>query len=129
MNKLLEEKALVIALTGAVLAFSLEHTLLEMGLLSIGLSFLAIFAVIMIATFRVAHHAEVLAHKYGEPYGTLILTGSAVSVEVLMLIILMHSGASPTLVRDTIYSALMLDIKLSPEDCSRTIANRRLQYG
>lgn len=110
MNKLFEEKALAIALAGAILAFSLEHTLLHLGLLSVGLSFLAIFSVIMIATFRVAHHAEVLAHKYGEPYGTLILTGSAVSVEVLMLVILIHSGASPTLVRDTIYSALMLDI-------------------
>jgi Ca2+:H+ antiporter len=109
-SRLVEEKALAIALLGAILAFSLEHTLLGMGLLSVGLTFLAIFAVIMIATFRVAHHAEVLAHKYGEPYGTLILTGSAVSVEVLMLIILMRSGAEPTLVRDTIYSALMLDI-------------------
>jgi len=109
-SRLVEEKALAIALLGAILAFALEHTLLGMGLLSVGLGFLAIFAVILIATFRVAHHAEVLAHKYGEPYGTLILTGSAVSVEVLMLIILMRSGAEPTLVRDTIYSALMLDI-------------------
>ncbi|HEY0720293.1 MAG TPA: calcium:proton antiporter [Gammaproteobacteria bacterium] len=110
MNRLLEEKALAIALAGAVLAYSLEHTLLHMGLLAVGLTFLAIFAVILVATFRVAHHAEVLAHKYGEPYGTLILTGSAVTVEVLMLVILIQSGSSPTLVRDTIYAALMLDI-------------------
>jgi len=110
MNKFLEEKAFAIALICFAIFYSMEHTLLGWGLASIGTSFVILFAAIMIATFRVAHHAEILAHKYGEPYGTLILTGSAVSVEVLMLIILMHSGSAPTLVRDTIYSALMLDI-------------------
>lgn len=110
MQNFLEEKALAIALLTFVLVGIAEHALLHMGLLAVGLAFLVLFTVIMLATFRVAHHAELLAHKYGEPYGTLILTGSAVSVEVLMLIILMHNGASPTLVRDTIYSALMLDI-------------------
>ena len=59
---------------------------------------------------RVAHHAEILAHKVGEPYGTMILTLSAVAVEVLILAIMMSNGSSPTLVRDTIYSAVMLDI-------------------
>jgi len=110
MNKFFEEKALAIALIGFAFFYSMEHTLLGMGLIAVGGSFLILFAAILLATFRVAHHAEALAHKYGEPYGTLILTGSAVTVEVLMLIILMHSGSSPTLVRDTIYSALMLDI-------------------
>jgi Ca2+:H+ antiporter len=110
MNRLLDEKALAITLAGFALFYVMEHSLLHMGLTAIGVSFLVLFVAIMLATFRVAHHAEILAHKYGEPYGTLILTGSAVSVEVLMLIILMHNGSSPTLVRDTIYSALMLDI-------------------
>src|SRR5512139_3130309 len=110
MNKLLEEKSLAIAILGFFIFYSMEHALLGSGLTAIGASFLILFAAILITTFRVAHHAEILAHKYGEPYGTLILTGSAVTVEVLMLIILMHSGSAPTLVRDTIYSALMLDI-------------------
>jgi len=33
---------------------------------------------------RVAHHAEFLAERFGEPYGTLILTMSAVTVEVII---------------------------------------------
>jgi Ca2+:H+ antiporter len=110
MTSLLEEKPLALALLTILLLYPLEHALLGFGLGGVSLGFVALFAVILITTFRVAHHAEVLAHKYGEPYGTLILTGSAVSVEALMLIILMQSGTNPTLVRDTIYSALMLDI-------------------
>jgi len=59
---------------------------------------------------RVAHHAETLAVKVGDPYGTMILTLSAVAVEVIILAIMMSGESSPTLVRDTIYAAVMLDI-------------------
>jgi Ca2+:H+ antiporter len=110
MNRLLQEKALGLAILTVAIAFPLEHYLLDRGLGVVGLSFAAIFAVILTSAFRVAHHAEILAHKLGEPYGTLILTGAAVSVEVIMLVILMTSSNNPTLVRDTIYAALMLDI-------------------
>lgn len=110
MNKFFQEKALAIAIIAIAVLLPLEHSLLAMGLTGVGLGFAGVFAVILVATFRVAHHGEILAHKYGEPYGTLILTGSAVTVEVIMLVILMQSGDNPTLVRDTIYAALMLDI-------------------
>ncbi|MEW6613612.1 MAG: calcium:proton antiporter, partial [Pseudomonadota bacterium] len=110
MRALSKEKALFLAIVAIALLYPLEHALLGYGLTGVALSFAAILAVILAAAFSVAHHAELLAHKYGEPYGTLILTGSAVSVEVIMLAILMQSSDNPTLVRDTIYSALMLDI-------------------
>lgn len=110
MHSLREEKALLVALAALALFFPLEHALLQGGLAAVGLAFTALFAAILFAAFRVAHHAEVLAHRLGEPFGTLILTGSAVSVEVIMLVILMQSSDNPTLVRDTIYAALMLDI-------------------
>ena len=58
----------------------------------------------------VAHHAELLAEKFGEPYGTLILTISAVIVEILIIVIMMIHSNSATMARDTIYSAVMLDI-------------------
>jgi Ca2+:H+ antiporter len=64
----------------------------------------------MLASLRVAHHAEVLAEKVGEPYGTMILTLAAVLVEVVILATMMAHTSSPTLVRDTIYSAVMLDM-------------------
>jgi Ca2+:H+ antiporter len=69
-----------------------------------------LIATIVLASVRVAHHAEVLAIKVGDPYGTMILTLAAVAVEVIILAILMAGDNSPTLVRDTIYSAVMLDI-------------------
>lgn len=75
---------------------------------------LAVFAVLLVAivavSVRVARHAEALAHRIGDPYGTMILTLSAVLIEVVVLAIIMSSESSPTLVRDTIYSAVMLDI-------------------
>jgi len=43
---------------------------------------LVISAAIIGVAFRISHHAEVLAMRFGEPYGTLILTLAAVSVEV-----------------------------------------------
>ncbi len=58
----------------------------------------------------VAHHAEALAEKFGEPYGTMILTISAVTVEIVLISIMMLHENNPTLARDTIYSAIMLDI-------------------
>jgi len=94
----------------AALAFPLEHTVLATGqgasLAAAGL----LIGAIMLASWRVAHHAEVLAEKVGEPYGTMILTLAAVLVEVVILGIMMTHTSSPTLVRDTIYSAVMLDM-------------------
>ena len=86
-----------------------EHTLVEstMGnLLGLGI----LFVVIMYAAMSVAHHAEMLAEKFGEPYGTLILTMSAVIVEIVIIVIMMMHAENPELARDTIYSAIMLDI-------------------
>ncbi len=58
----------------------------------------------------VAHHAEMLAEKFGEPYGTLILTISAVVVEIVIIAIMMIHEHNAVLARDTIYAAIMLDI-------------------
>ncbi|SIQ22738.1 Ca2+:H+ antiporter [Rhizobium sp. RU35A] len=104
------EKFLLVALLLAVLTLFTEHAILEAGkLAALGGAALLIVVIVLTST-RVAHHAEVLAHKVGDPYGTMILTLSAVAVEVLILAILMNDSESPTLVRDTIYSAVMLDI-------------------
>ena len=74
------------------------------------LGFGILFMVIIYSSMSVAHHAEMLAEKFGEPYGTLILTISAVIVEIVIIVIMMMHAESPTLARDTIYSAIMLDI-------------------
>ena len=76
------------------------------------LLFVWLFGVILAAAFGVVHHAEALAHKYGEPYGTLILTTSVIGIEVIMIATMMLTGEpAPTLARDTMYSVIMIVIK------------------
>ena len=68
-----------------------------------------IFSVVVYAAIGVVGHAELLAEKYGEPYGTLILTLSAVTVEVVMLTtMVLHHDNNPTLARDTIFATVMI---------------------
>jgi Ca2+/H+ antiporter len=74
-----------------------------------GLLLVVLGAIIGVA-FRISHHAEVLALRWGEPYGTLILTLAAVSVEVVILVVLLAGAPNPTLARDTVFAAIMFDI-------------------
>ncbi|MDK4701041.1 calcium:proton antiporter [Rhizobium sp. CNPSo 4062] len=105
-----QERSLLVALIIAVGAYVGEHSILEMGQGASMIAAAALIATIVLASMRVAHHAETLAVKVGDPYGTMILTLSAVAVEVIILAIMMSGESSPTLVRDTIYAAVMLDI-------------------
>lgn len=69
----------------------------------------AIFSVMLAAVFRVVHHAECLAIRLGEPYGTLILTLSVIGIEVALITAVMLNGENnPTLARDTMFSVLMI---------------------
>jgi len=71
--------------------------------------FLLVLGVILYAAIGVVHHAEALAHLFGEPYGTLILTLSAVTVEIIMVLaMIFHGDPDPTLARDTVFSTLMI---------------------
>jgi len=105
-----QELFLFIAAIAAVVAFPLEHAILGSGQGVSLVAAIALIGAILLASVRVAHHAEELAERVGEPYGTMILTLCAVLVEVVILAIMMSHTTSPTLVRDTIYSAVMLDI-------------------
>jgi Ca2+:H+ antiporter len=109
MKALSKEYALFISLISLVLFSIYEHALAHTFMGNI-IGFLALFAIIIYSSLAVAHHAEMLAEKFGEPYGTLILTMSAVTVEVMIIAIMMLQSESPVLARDTIYAAIMLDI-------------------
>lgn len=101
---------LVLALNIGVVAYAAQGFLLGGGrALSLSVAIVLILAIVA-ASMRVAHYAEILAEKVGDPYGTMILTLSAVLVEVVVLGIMMTHEPTPTLVRDTIYAAVMLDI-------------------
>ena len=56
------------------------------------------------------HHAEVIAHKIGEPYGTLVLAIAVTIIEVSLIVSLMLSGGpdTATLARDTVFAAVMI---------------------
>ncbi|MEN4753311.1 calcium:proton antiporter [Pseudomonas sp. Ps21-P2] len=105
-----QEKFLLLAVIATFFAYFYEHQLLSNGNTVALIAGIALVGFIICASLRVAHHAELLAEKVGDPYGTMILTLSAVLVEVVILAIMMSNEPSPTLVRDTIYSAVMLDI-------------------
>lgn len=105
-----QERMLLLAVPVAIAAYLAEHALMETGKTVSFVVAAALIGVIILVSMRVAHHAEILAAKVGDPYGTMILTLSAVAVEVLILAIIMSESTSPTLVRDTIYSAVMIDI-------------------
>ncbi|MBI4045916.1 MAG: calcium:proton antiporter, partial [Devosia nanyangense] len=83
-----EWPSLLAAIAGLV-AFNFEHQIMEAGSVASLLAAAVLIATIVMASVRVAHHAEILAAKVGDPYGTMILTLSAVAVEVLVLGILM----------------------------------------
>jgi len=78
------------------------------GLPAAAASLVWICAAILFAAFAVVRHADVLAERFGEPYGTMILTFSVISLEVLMIGSLMLQGEQPTLARDTMYSVIMI---------------------
>ena len=105
-----QEKFLLIGVLASIIAFATEHAILASGQLNSLIATVVLVGVIIMVSMRVAHHAEVLAERVGEPYGTMILTLSAVLIEVVILLIMIQHNVSPTLVRDTIYSAVMLDI-------------------
>jgi Ca2+:H+ antiporter len=109
IERLKKEYALFISIISLIIFEIYQHNLANtlIGNL-VGLSI--IFGVIIYSALSVAHHAELLAEKFGEPYGTLILTMSAVTVEVMIISIMMLHAHNPYLARDTIYSAIMLDI-------------------
>ncbi len=68
-----------------------------------------LFAVMLWMAFGVVRHADSLAVILGEPYGTLILTVSVISIEVIMISAVMLTGANnPTLARDTLFAVLMI---------------------
>ncbi|MDD5301441.1 MAG: calcium:proton antiporter [Gallionella sp.] len=110
MKYLKAEFPIALALIVLGLGFTLEHSAVEHGGGMLWGLLLVILAAIIGVAFRIAHHAEVLAMRFGEPYGTLILTLAAVSVEVVILIVLLQGAPNPTLARDTVFAAVMFDI-------------------
>jgi Ca2+:H+ antiporter len=79
---------------------------LPMGLVLGGVCVAALIGAVIAAV----HHAEVVAHRVGEPFGTLVLAIAITVIEVALIVTMMLSGGPDknTLPRDTIFSAVMI---------------------
>ncbi|KOU43357.1 ionic transporter y4hA [Streptomyces sp. WM6373] len=74
------------------------------------------FAVVLVAlclagaVLAAVHHAEVVAHRVGEPFGSLILAVAVTVIEVALIVTLMADGGDKTasLARDTVFAAVMI---------------------
>jgi len=99
-----------------VVIFSLfGHDLLgaQMGAGTAVAVFLLLLATIVGAAFGVVREADELAHKLGEPYGTLILTLSIVSIEVILIAaVMLGPTENPTIGKDSIFSVMMIIMNL-----------------
>ncbi|GAA3675503.1 ionic transporter y4hA [Nocardioides ginsengisoli] len=64
------------------------------------------------AVLAAVHHAEVVAHKVGEPFGSLLLAVAVTVIEVGLIVTLMASGSgeTATLARDTVFAAVMITL-------------------
>jgi len=68
-------------------------------------------AIALIATvFAAVYHAEVIAHRIGEPFGTLVLAIAVTIIEVALIVSVMITGGpdTSTLARDTVFAAVMI---------------------
>lgn len=98
--------ALSVLLFAAVTAFHYTFTPSV-----VGLAFAAVLLLILFGTvFAAVHHAEVIAERIGEPYGTLLLTLSVTIIEVALIatIMLGERAAVTTLARDTVFAVVMI---------------------
>jgi len=68
-----------------------------------------LFFGVLWSAISVVRHADCLAIKTGEPYGTIILTLSAISIEVIMIsAAVLHGANNPTLARDMMFAVVMI---------------------
>jgi Ca2+:H+ antiporter len=71
----------------------------------VAVAVIALFATV----FAAVHHAEVVAHRVGEPFGTLVLAVAVTIIEVALIISVMAGGADKAgLARDTVFAAVMI---------------------
>jgi Ca2+:H+ antiporter len=75
-----------------------------------GVLVILVTALLAGAVLAAVHHAEVVAHRVGEPYGSLVLAVAVTVIEVALIVTLMISGEgkTATLARDTVFAAVMI---------------------
>jgi Ca2+:H+ antiporter len=75
----------------------------------LALIFAWLFGAILASALAVVRHADKVAEILGEPYGTLVLTLAVTAIEVMSIsAVMLHGENNPTLVRDTLFSIVMI---------------------
>jgi Ca2+:H+ antiporter len=98
--------------TGIALVLALVALALTWGR-DLGYGVVAIVAILLgAAVLAAVNHAEVVAHRAGEPFGSLVLAVAVTVIEVGLIVTLMISGGAGTasLARDTVFAAVMITI-------------------
>src|SRR5213079_1936470 len=76
---------------------------------AMGVVFVWLFVAVLWSAISVVRHADCLAIKCGEPYGTLILTLSAITIEVMMIsAAMLHGKNNPTLARHMMFAVIFI---------------------
>jgi Ca2+:H+ antiporter len=97
--------ALAVALFSVAIALGYTFAPSLVGLVFAGLLLVILFGTV----FAAVHHAEVIAERIGEPYGTLLLTLSVTIIEVaLIATIMLGDKPVPELARDTVFAVVMI---------------------
>src|SRR5467141_432166 len=97
--------ALAIILFAAATALGFTFTPSPAGLVFAA----ALLAILFGTVFAAVHHAEVIAARIGEPYGTLLLTLAVTIIEVaLIATIMLGEKPAPGLARDTVFAVVMI---------------------
>ncbi len=82
---------------------------LVIGKVSFGFLALVVAAVLLGNVVAAVHHAELVALRLGEPFGTLVLALAVTVIEVgLIVMIMLSGGPNPRLMRDSIHAVVML---------------------
>jgi Ca2+:H+ antiporter len=97
--------ALAVLLFAGATAIGYTFTPSPLGIIFAG----ALLVILFGTVFAAVHHAEVIAGRVGEPYGTLLLTLAVTIIEVsLIATIMLGDKEVPTLARDTVFAVVMI---------------------
>ncbi len=94
--------------------FPILGFLAAMASLAMALNAWLVAVILIGAIIAAVHHAEVIAHRVGEPFGTLILALAVTVIEVGLILTLMQAEPekAQTLARDTVFAAVMVILNL-----------------
>ncbi|MFF8318117.1 calcium:proton antiporter [Streptomyces bobili] len=103
-------RSLTIRWTSVVPALAVVLLILTWGRDLAPLVVAVITVILAGAVLAAVHHAEVVAHRVGEPFGSLVLAVAVTIIEVALIVTLMADGGDKgsTLARDTVFAAVMI---------------------